>query len=259
MKAMLLAAGLGTRLKPLTNKIPKPLIPVNGIPLIFYNLALLKKYGIWEVVINLHYRGEQIQSLLGDGSRFGFKLQYSYEKNILGTGGGIKRAERFLKKDPFLVMNADIIIDLSLKRFLQKHHTKHGMATLVVIKSPHADQYGPLFVNRRGQIGAFLKPPRKSGAYQKTIFAGVHLVGREIFASLPANKKTCIIRDSYIPLLQSGRTFFAHVNRGYWNDLGTPSRLKQTERDLKSGRVRLSFDRQLKFLRQVLEKNIHKH
>ncbi|MCA9464799.1 MAG: nucleotidyltransferase family protein, partial [Nitrospira sp.] len=112
MKAMILAAGFGTRLRPLTNTIPKPLLPVGGMPLIVWNLLLLRVFGIRQVMVNLHYMGHLIREALGDGTQWDMEISYSLEPEILGTGGGLKAAARFFEGQPFLIINGDIIIDL---------------------------------------------------------------------------------------------------------------------------------------------------
>src|SRR5579883_2046619 len=111
MRAIILAAGLGTRLRPLTNNLPKPLLPIAGAPLIVWNLLLLRRHGVTEVIVNLHHLGHLIEQELGDGSRFGMTLAYSHEPVILGTGGGIKQAEPFFKGEPFLVLNGDTLLE----------------------------------------------------------------------------------------------------------------------------------------------------
>src|SRR3954469_4313488 len=114
MKAMVLAAGQGTRLRPLTDRVPKALVPVAGRPMIEYPLLLLKHYGIHEIVINLHHFGEQIEAYLGDGKRFGLQISYSKERQLLDTGGGLRKAKPFFKDETFLVINTDVLIDLPL-------------------------------------------------------------------------------------------------------------------------------------------------
>src|SRR3989449_1523283 len=121
MKAMVLAAGLGTRLRPLTDTLPKPLLPVAGRPLLEWNLLLLKRHGITEVIINLHHLGEQIVRALGDGARLGLRLAYSHEPTLQGTGGGIKQAAPFLKDGPFLVLNGDTLSDCDLMALIAAH------------------------------------------------------------------------------------------------------------------------------------------
>ena len=120
MKALILAAGFGTRLRPLTNHTPKALVPVNNIPIIIYILSFLKHHKIKDIVINLHHLGHKIPQFLGNGSGFGMKIRYSHEPQILGTGGGIKKASRFFKDD-FLIVNGDVIVDFDLSAMIRQH------------------------------------------------------------------------------------------------------------------------------------------
>ena len=142
MKAMILAAGLGTRLKPLTNTIPKPLLPIAGTPLIVWNLLLLKRHGFRDVVINLHYLGGMIEQALGNGSRYGLRIIYSHEPVILGTGGGLKQAEPYFCGESVLVLNGDTLVDLDLGALCEFHQQREAIATLVLRKDPEAAQWG---------------------------------------------------------------------------------------------------------------------
>ncbi|MBI2341046.1 MAG: NDP-sugar synthase [Deltaproteobacteria bacterium] len=252
MKAMLLAAGLGTRLRPLTHRIPKPLIPVDGIPLIFYNLALLKKHGITDVVINLHYLGRKIKKLLGDGKKFGFQFRYSMEKKILGTGGGIKKAEKFLKDGPFLVLNGDIITDLPLDRLMESHRRRKPYATLVVAKSGRARSFGILYTNKSKNIVSILQRPMDDKKYDETFFTGVHVLDRRFFEHQKQGVKSCIIRDNYIPRLQGGEYLAAFFQKEYWNDVGTLKRLNETNARFRRRKVRLSYNKYLEKFRKIL-------
>ncbi len=142
MKAMILAAGLGTRLRPLTNTIPKPLLPIAGTPLIVWNLLLLKQHGFRDVVINLHHLGPMIEQALGNGSRYGLRIIYSREPAILGTGGGIKRAEPHFSGESVLVLNGDTLVELDLGALCAFHQQRDAVATLVLRKDPEAAQVG---------------------------------------------------------------------------------------------------------------------
>ena len=121
MKAMILAAGLGTRLRPLTNTMPKPLLPIAGTPLIVWNLLLLKRYGFLDVVINLHYLGPMIEQVVGNGARYGMRITYSREPVILGTGGGIKQAEPYFSGSPVLILNGDTLVEIDLEALCAFH------------------------------------------------------------------------------------------------------------------------------------------
>lgn len=247
---MLLAAGLGTRLKPLTHKIPKPLLQVHGLPLIAYNLALLKKFGFHDVVINLHYLAGLIKKELGNGKKWGFCFIYSYEKKILGTGGGLKKTEKYFKKEPFLVINSDIIVDLDLNAFVSFHKQKKAIATLAVREHSQADDFGALYINEKNEVVSILeKPKTRHGKLKKAIFCGLHVIDPHVFTFLKKGKKQCIIRDGYIPLLKKGQKISAFFLKGYWNDLGTIKRFQQTEQDFLSGKLILGYQEELQRMR----------
>lgn len=248
MKAMLLAAGFGTRLLPLTSVIPKPLITVGGLPLIFYNLALLKHHGIKKIVINLHHLGKSIKKVLGDGKKFGFRFEYSVEPKILGTGGGIYHAKPLLKNGPFLVLNADIIIDVNLKHLAQLHHRAHNQATLVVIESPLAKKFGILTVNENQEITSILssspKLPKNEKVHQ-TFFTGVHVLDSHFFKTHHKNNPFCIVRDYYMPLLKQQKKVGGFLYEGYWNDLGDLNRLQKISQQFQHRKIKLSYQKTL--------------
>lgn len=249
MRAMLLAAGLGTRLKPLTDTVPKPLVQVAGLPLIYYHLALLKKNHIREIVINLHHLGAEIERALGDGRDFDLTFTYSYEKEILGTGGGILKAAHLFGEEPFIVLNADILIDIDVDSVIQTYKKSQALATLVVRDDPRAEQLGSVQVDPQGRVRAILNDPIDS--CQPMLFTGMHVLSNRALTQLPQGQKCCIIRDGYIPLLQAGGPISAHLHTGYWNDLGTIERLHETEQDLLKIHDRLSFINQLNFIKNV--------
>lgn len=253
MKALLLAAGFGTRLKPLTNKLPKPLIAVNSIPLILYNLALLKKYGIDEVVINLHYQGELIQEFLGSGSDWGIHLQYSWEKNILGTGGGIKKASHLLDQKPFLVLNSDIIMDVDIEKIISK--AKGSLATLVVQKLKKPNEYKPVYVDSQGFLLSF---GQKSTIKEKIIeatFVGMHVIDPQLIDKVDENKPSCIIRDVYTPYLEQGGKIKTYLSDGFWNELGSLDRLQKMKSFVKNNPNWLSYHPILKEYQKTINQN----
>lgn len=255
MKVMLLAAGLGTRLKPLTLKKPKPLIPVNSIPLIFYNLALLKKYNFSEVIINLFYLGDQIEKILGDGKKFGFQIYYSKEPEILGTAGGMKFAEKYFKDEDLLIMNSDIIHDIDMKNLIDQHQKSKNIASLVVKNLLPNQNFSPLSIDKHDQIVSILDQPQEFPDYRKTFFTGIHVLSKNICDLINENYPQCIIKDLYIPQLQQGQTLGAVLESGYWNDLGTIDRLKNTEKELQEGKIKLSYNNYLEDFKKILDDN----
>lgn len=241
MKAMLLAAGLGTRLRPLTEKTPKALLIVNGRPLIYYSLRLLQKHGIKDVVINLHYLGELIQQELGGGAKFGLKIHYSWEPRILGTGGGVKKASRYFEEKSFLVLNSDVLIDLDLKALHRYHKKKKAAATMVVRDQGKESKFTPVWVGRNDRIaGIGGEAPAKLGIHPM-MYTGVQYLEQNFVERLPDDHEACIIREGYQPAIADGEKIVGFPYAGYWNDLGTLDRLRQADDDLHSGRVKLSY------------------
>ena len=256
MKAMILAAGLGTRLKPLTDLIPKPLVPVNNLPLIFYNLGLLKKFGIRDVVINLHHLGMQVKDLLGSGNKFGFRFSYSEEPAILGTGGGIMKAKSVLRNGPFLVLNSDIIVDVDLEKFLHFHGRQKSFASVVVQGGAKTKKYGVLYRRPDGSLASILEAPKQMGRYEKTFFTGIHLLDHRFFSLKIRQRKFCVIRDVYQPQLARGVKLFAYRYDGIWFDLGTFADLKRVDSALRSGRLKLSYGKFLDAFRNAIGERI---
>jgi mannose-1-phosphate guanylyltransferase len=246
MKAMVLAAGQGTRLRPLTDARPKALVPVRGRPMIEYSLLLLRHYGIRDIVINLHHHGEQIETQLGDGSHLGLQISYSIEPELLDTGGGLLKAKPFLQNDTFIVINTDVLIDLHLDHLLQFHKTQKAAATLVLRPDRDADQYGSMDIDEEGQICRFLetsKPVQSSGPIRKLMFTGVQVLEPKVFDYMDTGMtahKFSTTRETYPRMLSDGQPLYGFCFDGFWQDLGTAERIREAERSLTSG-VRLHY------------------
>jgi len=237
---MILAAGLGTRLRPLTDHCPKPLLPVGKVPLIFYTLFLLRHYGIKEVVINLHHNGKMIQEKVGQGEKFGMKIIYSEEETLLGTGGGLKKMEWFFKSGPFLLINADILVNLNLHDLFSFHQEKGGMGTLVLRKDPDVKRYGVIERDMTGRVQRFLgKPKRFQQPLDLFMFTGIQILDPEIFRFFP-EAVFHSITDTYLKLVVQGKKLFGYETTDYWLDLGTPARYERAQKDYRLGK--LSFD-----------------
>lgn len=241
MKAMILAAGLGTRLRPLTDHLPKPLLTLEDRPLIEYTLLLLRKYGITDVMINLHHRGNQIRQALGDGSRWGMTIRYSEEPRILGTGGGIRKVAKFLSERPFLVINGDIVVEINLDKVIEFHQRKKAAATLVLREDPEADSWGSIGIDSRQRIRQLRNQPDWTGEpLAKRMFAGIHVMDSRVLTRIPPHGFSDII-NVYIEMLKKGEPLFGHPLKGYWMDIGTPERYDKAQNDLRCGRARLTY------------------
>lgn len=239
MRAMILAAGFGTRLRPLTDTLPKPLLPIAGAPLILWNLLLLQRHGITEVIINLHHLGHLIEKELGDGARFGMKLSYSREPVILGTGGGIKQAEPFFNGEPFVVLNGDTLMELDLRAVVTLHERWNALATMVLREDPEADRWGAVEVDAQQRIVRIIgRGLSEIGRTDKRMFAGVHVMHPHLLKDVPRGRESSII-DAYVNAIQRGEVILGYRMGGYWSDIGTPERYAQAQQDAGAGLISL--------------------
>jgi len=239
MKAMILAAGLGTRLRPLTNTIPKPLLPIAGTPLIVWNLLLLKRHGFHDVVINLHHLGPMIEQALGNGSKYGLRIVYSHEPVILGTGGGIKQAEANFSGEPVLVLNGDTLFDLDLGALCDAHHRRNAAATLVLREDADAARWGLVEVGDDHRIVRITgRGKAETGPTQPRMFAGIHILQPRLLREVPKGKESSVI-DAYVSAIQRDEVIVGYEMKGYWSDVGTPERYALAEHDATVGLIRL--------------------
>lgn len=234
-RAMILAAGFGTRLKPLTLTTPKPLLPLDGTCLIDHQLRYLKKHGITSVVINLFHLGGKIRTHVGDGSRFGLEINYSDEAHILGTGGGIKQAARFFGRRPFVALNADALLAVNIGKLIKAHLQSGVQATMNLKRIEDGESYTPIDVGTDGLVRGF--------GTGNAFYTGLQILGPEIFDVLPpAGNPACLIEDGYKKILSRGGKIGAFVYEGYFNDMGTPARYEQAQADVQNGRFKLYTD-----------------
>lgn len=239
MKAMILAAGLGTRLRPLTNTIPKPLLPIAGTPLIVWNLLLLKRHGFHDVVINLHHLGPMIEQALGNGSKYGLRIYYSHEPVILGTGGGIKQAEPNFSGEPVLVLNGDTLFELDLEALCAFHHQRKAAATLVLRSDAEAARWGLVEVGPDERIVRITgRGKSEAGPTQPRMFAGIHILHPRLLRDVPKGKESSII-DAYVSAIQRDEVVLGYDLEGYWSDIGTAQRYAEAEHDAKAGLISL--------------------
>ncbi len=237
---MILAAGFGTRLKPITDYIPKPLVPILNKPLIEYTIDLLARHKITDIYINLHYLMDSLATYLGDGKKYGVKITYSKEKEILGTGGGIKKCEKFLKDGPFLVINSDILLDIDLFDLIQKHEESGALATMVLRKHPESKKYGEFSVDENGLIVNFLgKGENISNHY---MFTGVHLLEPEVFNYLETSRFSSIIDSFYRKAFDDGKALLGYIMEGYWSDVGTLDNYLQTSLEVLRSKYEIDKD-----------------
>ena len=245
MKAMVLAAGQGTRLRPTTDGTPKALVPVAGRPMIEYALLLLRHYGIEDIIINLHHFGEQIESRLGDGRAWKLKITYSREPELLDTGGGLLKAKSFLQDGAFIVINTDALIDLNLGELIDFHGRNNAAVTLVLRPDSRADEYGSMDIDASGRVCRFLdtqSPIPRAGAPVKLMFTGVQILDPKVFDHMKehaAMRKFSTTKHIYPRMLAAGERLFGFRFDGFWQDLGTLERIREAELRMRTGQARL--------------------
>jgi len=235
-RAMVLAAGLGTRLRPLTNVIPKPLVPIANKPLLEYTFALLAAAGVREAIVNTHHLQDIFEEGLRNLDASGLALHTSRERRILGTAGGLKKAESFLGAGTFLLLNGDFLVDIDLRQVLDFHQKQGAAATMVLVPD---DTAGVLGVDPDGVIRRFIEP-RPAGEPADRIscgFTGIHVLEPELFALIPPRKPWEINRQVYPDLIARGRRVCGFVHRGYWREAGSPAGYLAANREVLAGRA----------------------
>lgn len=237
MKGFVLAAGFGERLRPFTETVPKPLLPIGCVPLIGYALRLLAHHDVSDVIVNMHHLSESMQAVLGDGSPFGVRVQCSIEKDILGTGGGLKRVQAALADQTCVVINSDTPVFVDLHHMRDVHQRRGALATMVLREVADDDPVGRVDIDAEGRVLRILGQGMPGTAARSLMFAGVHILEPRVLDRLPAEQKTCILRQGYIPALQQGEPIFSVIGSGYWADAGTPETFFQTNMDALENRI----------------------
>ncbi len=238
MKVMILAAGMGTRLHPLTEICPKPLVPLMLQPMLGHLLAQLRQHHVQEVVINLHHHADQLRQWIGDGRQWGFEcIHLSDEPEILGTAGAIKKAEPVLRDAPFCVINADVLADVDLAAVWQWHCQRQAIVTMVLRPDPDAHRYGPVVLDGSDRVCHINGQPETKAHLtgEVMMFTGIQVVSPEIFADIPSGQFVSTATETYPMLIGKGAAVYGYRHEGYWMDIGVPTRYRQAHWDFLDG------------------------
>lgn len=236
MRAMVLAAGLGTRLRPLTYEIPKPMVPVLDRPVMAHILDLLAQHGFDEVIANLHWFPDTITSHFGD------RLTYSFEPELLGTAGGVRNCAEFFGDQSFLVISGDALTDIDLTALVKRHEGSRGVATLAVKKVSDTREYGVVLHDREGRITGFQEKPAREEALSDLGNCGIYVFTPAIFDYFPDRPFVDWANDVFPTLLEGDVPFHIHETREYWNDVGSLAELRQGTFDALRGELRLQME-----------------
>ena len=234
MKAVILAGGEGTRLRPLTLTLPKPVVPVVDRPFLRHQLDLLGTIGVREIVFSVAYRPERIQAVFGDGSRFGVRIHYAVEDTPLGTGGAVRNALPFLDERT-IVLNGDVLTDVDLPAVLARHDATRASATLVLTPVANPAAYGLVETDADGRVTRFLEKPDPAQITTDTINAGIYVLETKVLELIPPGVNHSIERGFYPALLGRGDRVTGFVHKGYWIDIGSPEKYLQVHRDILGG------------------------
>jgi NDP-sugar pyrophosphorylase family protein len=234
--AVILAGGQGTRLRPLTLHTPKPIVPLLNVPFLAYQLDLLRRHGVTDVVLSCSYMVDEVRRTLADGAAYGVKLRYAVEVEPLGTAGGVRNAMD-LVGGLVLVLNGDVLTDADLSAMLGFHAARGAVATIDLFPVPDPRAYGLVETGPAGRVLRFIEKPEPSEVTTDTINAGIYLLERELLARIPEDKPSSIEREFFPGLLADGLPFFGWVGRHYWLDIGSPAKYRQAQQDLMAGMV----------------------
>lgn len=248
MRAMVLAAGLGTRLRPITYAIPKPMVPVLNRPVMEHSVRLLARHGLREAIANLYWFPETIEGHFGDGSDFGIELSYSREAQLLGTAGGVRNVAEFLG-DSFLVVAGDALTDIDFTAMREFHESHDGLVTLATKRVSNTDEYGVVIAGEDGRIQGFQEKPDPAEALSDLANTCIYMFRREVFDFFPEPGSSKAARaddppgftdwamDVFPALLENDVPFYSHEIDAYWNDIGNIEELRQGNLDALHGAV----------------------
>lgn len=236
MKAIVMAAGKGTRLLPLTATRPKPMIPLMNEPMLDHMMKVLKAAGIDETIVLVDYLSDKIVQHLGDGERMGVKVEYTTDNIRRGTAGAVKNASLTLK-EPFVVVSADVLTTINLRKLIDAHSSSGTLITMALASVRDPSQYGVAITDDRNRITRFLEKPKREDAFSDLVNAGMYVCEPGVLELIPDETRFDFSRDLFPLMLSKGEAIGGHRFNNYWNDVGIPSTYLGATRDLMEGRL----------------------
>jgi NDP-sugar pyrophosphorylase family protein len=239
MRGMILAGGLSTRLQPLTNDVPKPLVPVLDRPVVGHVIDYLRRFDVDDIVVNVHYHADAVERFIGDGSDFGVRMSYLREEKLLGSAGAVKQVEdRF--QSTFVVIGCDDVTDIDLHAALEFHRARRAEATIVLHEADDVTQYGVVITGADGRITDFQEKPPKGTERSHLANTGIYIFEPSVLARIPSATFYDFGKQVFPEMLGSEARFFGVRQRSYWCDIGTPAEYRRAHFDALAGRVQLT-------------------
>ncbi|MDB5057350.1 MAG: nucleotidyl transferase [Chloroflexi bacterium] len=239
MKAVVMAGGEGSRLRPLTVGRPKPMVPIVSRPVMEHILLLLKRHGITDIVVTLQYMAGVIQSYFGDGSQLGMRIEYTVEDVPLGTAGSVKQAQHLLT-ETFVVISGDALTDYDITSIVEQHRKRGAMATLTLARVSNPLEYGVVITNDDGTVRQFLEKPSWSEVFSDTVNTGIYVLEPKVLNYCPTSQSFDFSQDLFPILMRNGDPIYGHVAEGYWCDVGNLEEYARATRDVLEGRVQVT-------------------
>lgn len=241
MKAVIMAGGFGTRLRPITSNIPKPMVPVANLPMMEHIVNLLKKYDMRKVCSILYFQPEIITKYFDDGRDFDIEMEYQMATADYGTAGSIKNAEEKLKDGPFIIISGDVLTDFDLEKAIKFHKDNKAMATMVLTRVANPLEFGVVITAEDGKIVRFLEKPSWGEVFSDTINTGIYILEPEIFKYIPAKTEFDFSKNLFPLMLKEGLPLFGYIADGYWKDIGNLEELALAQKSILQGEVKINI------------------
>jgi mannose-1-phosphate guanylyltransferase/phosphomannomutase len=242
VKAVVMAGGEGTRLRPMTASMPKPLLPVVNKPIMEHVLRLLHRHGFSETVVTVQFLASLVRNYFGDGEELGMRLHYATEETPLGTAGSVKNAEHLLRDDTFVVISGDALTDFDLTSLVKFHHDKGALVTVCLTRVPDPLEFGITIIDDEHRVQRFLEKPTWGQVFSDTVNTGIYVMEPEVFDYVKADEPVDWSGDVFPRLVEDGKPIYGYIAEGYWEDVGTHESYVRAQADVLSGRVDVELD-----------------
>lgn len=232
VRAMVMAAGAGTRLRPLTDDVPKPMVPIANRPVMEYTIENLKRHGITEIILNLHSHPELIKKHFGNGENWGVSLAYSDEPRLMGTAGGVKKAGRFFCDSTFLITSGDGLTDIDFSKLIAFHRRSKAVATMALSCVDTRYEYGITLTKANGKIQRFVEKPLWGDIFSNQVNTGIYVCEPDVLKAIPEHKLYDFGHDVWPSFMKKGKPLFGQVSPRYWCDVGNFTEYQRAQRDM---------------------------
>lgn len=255
MKAMIMAAGVGSRLMPLTATVSKPMVPIVNKPVMEYSVDLLKRHGITDIIANLHYLPDTIRGHFKDGSDFGVEMNYSYEEKLMGTAGGVKNNQWFLEEETFVILSGDGLTDIDLTEMYKFHKENKALATIALKPVEDVTKFGVVVLDGDNSITAFQEKPKQEEALSNLVNTGIYMFEPEIFNYIPEKTFYDFGKELFPLLVEKGLPFYGWETDAYWSDIGSFDTYKWAQYDILAGKVNFEVESSSKLISPTVKGN----